>query len=40
MNIDIDNEDILCFFNFRSPYAYVGIKKALKLDLKLSLIHI
>ncbi len=35
---DIDNEDILCFFNFRSPYAYVGIKKALKLDLKLKFI--
>ena len=34
MNIDIDNEDVLCFFNFRSPYAYVGIK-ALKLDIKL-----
>jgi len=38
MNIDIDNEDVLCFFNFRSPYAYVGIKKALKLDIKLKFI--
>ena len=38
MNIDIDNEDVLCFFNFRSPYAYIGIKKALKLDIKLKFI--
>ena len=25
------------FFNFRSPYAYVGIKKALELNIKLNL---
>ncbi len=34
MNIDIDNEDILCFFNFRSPYAYIGIKKSFKIRFK------
>ena len=33
MTIEIDNEDVLCFFNFRSPYAYIGIKKALKLNI-------
>ena len=31
--MDIDN-DLLCFFNFRSPYAYIGIKKAIDLGLK------
>jgi len=31
MNIE---KDLLCFFNFRSPYAYIGIKKALDLGLK------
>ena len=34
MDIDINGNDILCFFNFRSPYACVGIKKALKLNIK------
>ena len=33
MDIDINNNEVLCFFNFRSPYAYVGIKKALELDI-------
>ena len=31
--MDIEN-DLLCFFNFRSPYAYIGIKKAIDLGLK------
>ena len=31
--MDIEN-DLLCFFNFRSPYAYIGIKKAIDLSLK------
>ena len=30
-----NNNEILCFFNFRSPYAYIGIKKALDLNLTL-----
>ena len=34
MDIDINGNDVLCFFNFRSPYACVGIKKALKLNIK------
>jgi len=35
----MDNEnEILCFFNFRSPYAYIGIKKALDLDITLKFI--
>ena len=33
MDIDINDNEVLCFFNFRSPYAYVGIKKALELDI-------
>tara|TARA_B100000029_G_C17247536_1_gene841488 strand:+ start:222 stop:797 length:576 start_codon:yes stop_codon:yes gene_type:complete len=31
-------KEILCFFNFRSPYAYIGIKKALDLDITLKFI--
>ena len=36
MNYNLDNNDVYCFFNFRSPYAYIGIKKALdqNIDLK------
>ena len=34
MDIDINGNEVLCFFNFRSPYAYVGIKKALELNIK------
>ena len=33
MNIDMNDNEVLCFFNFRSPYAYVGIKKALELNI-------
>ena len=38
MDIDINDNEVLCFFNFRSPYAYVGIKKALKLNIKLKFV--
>jgi 2-hydroxychromene-2-carboxylate isomerase len=31
--MDIEN-DLLCFFNFRSPYAYIGIKKAIDSGLR------
>ena len=33
-----NNNEILCFFNFRSPYAYIGIKKALDLNLTLKFV--
>jgi 2-hydroxychromene-2-carboxylate isomerase len=33
-------ETITCFFNFRSPYAYLGVRKALKKDIKFNFIPV
>ncbi len=33
-------ETITCFFNFRSPYAYLGVRKALEKNLKFKFIPV
>ena len=33
-------ETITCFFNFRSPYAYLGVRKALKKNIKFKFIPV
>ena len=33
-----EENKILCFFNFRSPYAYLGVKKALDCNLNLEFV--
>lgn len=33
-------ETITCFFNFRSPYAYLGVRKALEKNIKFKFIPV
>ena len=33
-------EEITCFFNFRSPYGYLGVRKALEKKIKLKFIPV
>ena len=33
-------EVITCFFNFRSPYGYLGVKKAIEKNIKLNFIPV
>lgn len=33
-------EEIICFFNFRSPYGYLGVRKALEKNIKLKFIPV